>query len=197
MHHAIKKTFFEHYDSIIGSILVSMVALSIAIWGSVMKSWVVKPRLKVTDLKKYKQNQINVWRLLIKNIGSDIAKDVKAEISMLFDNGKLRKNYLPAPLRWTHSQYVVGNHKFYRENKDIHPGQTAHLDIFDEIPIKEGIKIRIATTISLDNIPDFSSLQQGKAEIKMKIFEKNTKPISVSIAAELKGRIFEAHLNEA
>lgn len=160
-----------------------------------MKSIVVKPVLEIVGLKKYKQGELIVWRLLIKNNGNDIANDVQAEISKLYDGIALRINYLPAPLRWTHSQYLVGNNYFYNGNRNIHPGQMAYLDLFDQIPDGDELRIRIATTIFLDSVPDFSILKKGESKIELKIFEKNTKPTFANVTAKLGKDNFEANLN--
>lgn len=190
-----EKNFIERYGSFIASTLASFLALSIAIYGSKMRSWRIKPRFEIIKIEKYMQAGVKVWRLLIKNSGNDIAKDVQAEILKIYDNGNFRKNYLPAPLRWAHKWEMRGDSRYYYENRNIHPDQVAYLDLFDDTLLHstEG-KILIATTIPLNNIPDFAFLSGGESIIVLKIFEKNIKPITVKLLCKLENKNFNIEI---
>lgn len=185
MYYFEEKNFIEQYGPILASVIASVVALSIAIWGWKMRKWFKRPKFEVIGIKKYKQSEIlNVWRILIKNCGNDIAENVEAEIMEIFEDEEKRKNFLPSPLRWTHRQDTNDKFTKYNPNRNITPGQIAFLDLFDEIH-KDGIRIRIASILLLDNIEDFSRIRNGKTIVRVAVFQKEFKPAHIEILCNL------------
>ena len=169
-----EKNFIESYGSFIASFFASLVALSIAIWGWKMGSWFKRPKLKVIRLKKYNQNGgLNVWRILIKNVGNETAKNVESEIIEVYDGAIKRENFLPCPLRWANRQ----NLESYRSLMNILPGQTAFVDLLDEFYRDGKLNMRFGTVISLDDIKDFSYLSNDRSMIKVGIFCENYKTL--------------------
>ncbi len=126
----------------------------------------IKPNLKTLKLELYSQSSL-YWRLPIKNVGNQIAKDVQVEVTQVIDNGKRRSNFLAVPLRWTHLNC---------ESRDILPSQTAYLDVIDfrnaYALIEEKGFAKIITRKS-GGVDHFQSLKPGKTTLEITIFQES------------------------
>lgn len=97
-------SFLKDYGALIGSLIASTIALFLGGGGgNWIKSWFLMPVLKVLSLKRlHHTHELDVWRLLIRNEGKAIAKNVQVEVIEIIDDGnKKRDNFLPLPLRTT------------------------------------------------------------------------------------------------
>ena len=162
------------------ALVAAMTALFIAGGGGRwLLSLVYRPRLKIVGYQPFRQvGYLKVWRAAIKNVGNEVAEDVQATTLAVFDDGKQRRNFLPIPLRWTHlNQGQVG--------RDILPGQTVYLDIFEDIPSPQDSAdtinhtVRFASEIGSD-IPDFTHLYPNTTKFEVAIFHKRMTPLKVT-----------------
>jgi gas vesicle protein len=177
-----EKSFFEQYGTLIGTSIASATALFIAVGGRWLRSKFYKSKLKVVDFKKFAQKRdedtslLIVWRIVIKNCGNETAKNVQADVTKIYDNEIKRPGFLPVPLKWTHLD---------NESRNILPGQTVYLDLFDEIHsfLPRAMEIRLCTRFGLD-IRKFTFLENGKANLKIAIFQKNGSKLNIAIRAE-------------
>lgn len=177
-----EKSFFEQYGTLIGTSVASGMALFIAVGGKWLRSKFYKSNLKIVDFKKYIQKRDNdtsllvVWRMVVKNCGNETARNVQADVIKIYDNETKREGFLPVPLRWTHLN---------NESRDILPGQTVYLDLFDEIHtfFPKNLEIRLCTRFGLD-IRKFTFLENGKANLKIAIFQKNGSIVNMIVKAE-------------
>lgn len=169
-----------------GPIIASLTALFLGGGGGRYISPILgfKPKLEISSLKKFSQSP-NVWRLLIKNTGKNTALDVQVDIVEVKDDGEVRENFLPVPLRWTHKDC---------ENRDILPGQAVYLDIFEHFNRFEDSRAIFATRFGR-GIGDFTEIKSGVSRIKIAFFERGgisfTKHIDVSWDG---GLFFDARL---
>jgi len=191
-----EKSFLEQYGTLIGTSIASGTALFIAVGGKWLRSKFYKANLKVVDFKKFVQHGdkstklLVVWRIVLKNRGNETARNVQADVIKIYDNEKKRSGFLPVPLKWTHLD---------NESRDILPGQTVYLDLFDEIHtfMPRNLEIRLCTRFGLD-IRKFTFLEDGKADLKIAIFQKNGSVMNIAIRAEkeieIEDALFKARL---
>src|SRR3989344_5155347 len=177
--------FFLQYGSLIGTIIASITALGIAIWGRWLRSLPFRPELKIVDLISRNQTpSLNLWRLVIKNIGNDTAKNVQVDIIEVVDDGKkLRKNFLPLPLRWTHLD---------KECRDILPDQTVYLDLFEHInrgPLGNIQHFVRFGTRYAQEIQHFCFLNPGKSKVKIKLFQENGVSFETTVDTDWDGTL--------
>ncbi|MBI2621991.1 MAG: hypothetical protein HYW63_05110 [Candidatus Levybacteria bacterium] len=184
--------FLVRYGALIGTIIASLTALVIAIWGRGLKRLGYKPKIEIVDLIQNNQNpSLDLWRLVIKNSGNDTAKKVQVDIVEVFDDGnKVRKNFLPIPLRWTHLD---------TESREILPNQTVYLDLFEHINRGKDITnlqffLRFGSRYAQE-IKDFCFLEEGDSKINLKIFQESGDSLEITIYAKWDGQhIFDSRV---
>ncbi|MCW1887973.1 MAG: hypothetical protein KIH67_000245 [Candidatus Moranbacteria bacterium] len=147
--------------------------------GRWLLSLVYKPKLKIMGYQPFRQvGYLKVWRMAIKNVGNEVAEDVQATTLKVFDDGEERRNFLPVPLRWTH----------FNQNqmkRDILPGQTVFLDIFEDIPSPQDSAdtanhtIRLASEFGAE-IKDFNHLYPNTTKFEIAILHRRMKPLKVT-----------------
>ena len=137
-----------------------------------------KPELKIVDFGPFKQaSNLKVWRIAIKNCGNEVAKNVQADVTKIYDKGQERKNFLTVPLQWTHLN---------SESRDISIGQIVYLDFFDDIPGTHGSpasvnhSVRLRSQFGLD-IPDFTYLKNETSSVEIALFHDKMKPHKINI----------------
>lgn len=107
-------------------IVASIVALSVSggVGYYLRPLFGLRPKLVALDkISKIPQNEMDYWRLVVTNNGNQVAKSVQGELTcILGSNGKIKKDFFPIPLIWTH-------YKDDQCSRTILPSQTAYLDI--------------------------------------------------------------------
>jgi len=162
-----------------GSLIASITALFIAGGGG---RWLMtkfyRPKLEIVGFGPHKQaSNLKVWRIVIKNYGNEVARNVQADVIKIYDKNKERENFLPIPLQWTHLN---------QESRDIFPGQTTYLDFFDDIPGTHSSpasvihSVRLRSQFGLD-VADFTYLKNETSEVQIAIFHDRMRPRRVKI----------------
>ncbi len=180
-------SILKDYGALIGALIASSIALFLGGGGgNWIKAWFSKPTLRILSLKGlHHTHELDVWRLLIKNEGKAIAKNVQVEVIEITDDGnKKRENFLPLPLRWTHLD---------TEARDILPGQTAYLDIFEHISRGKQLTnmecyLRFGSRFAAQ-IADFCFLKPGESKIKIRLLHDEGSPQDIKIFTNWDGTL--------
>jgi hypothetical protein len=170
----------------IGSVIASITALIIAIFTEpFLNKFVRKTKLKVKGVTSHIQGKgdLFVHRLLIKNEGNYRAKDVEVNVEQIYDGDEKRKNFLPAPLGWTHSHAVNGG----QVARDIHPNQSVYLDICNYINRKEGDVLRLSLKAGQE-IEDFCTLKLGSTKLELKAYQDSGQTVEIILIIDWNGK---------
>ena len=105
--------------------LLTLTAVSVAIWGQTVKKIFYKPNIKIVGHLENLQDEergslLGITRLLLVNEGNTEAKSIEIYVDKILDNGVARENFVPVPLVWTHSGKTI---------KSLLPQQYAYLDL--------------------------------------------------------------------
>jgi len=112
------------------------------------------------------------------NTGKDTAKKVQVDVTNIFEDGKTRNNFLPMPLRWTHID---------REIRDILPGQTVYLDVFDHHTSKHSVNL--ATRFG-GGVKDFRELNKGQTKLELTFYEQSGRSFITNVEISWGGTLF-------
>jgi hypothetical protein len=127
--------------------------------------------------------------MVIKNSGNEIAKRVQADVVEIYYKNKLKINYVPVPLRWTHINV---------ENREILPNQTVYLDVLEEHYVGK-INSKIQTLITLGSsfgqeVKDFSIIDEGTNKLKIRLFEENGNNIDLILLIKYQDSLIDVRL---
>lgn len=106
-----------------------------------------KTNLVIKGASAYQQDTCYMGRLIIKNESNVRAVNVEAYVESVINNGNKINNYLPIPLRWTHSDLNKSKSMVLR---DVSGNQSVFLDIYYYGPYphpNESIKLVIFSTL--------------------------------------------------
>lgn len=134
--------------------------------------------LKFLEVINIQQGSIWIYRLVINNDSKYIAKNIEFDIEELIVNGQRRKNFLPAPLNWTHTDG--------KSQKDIFPHQTAYLDILTTNFNRQGIPLALYTP-ALWSILPMVKIEKGTTVLKLKYYSENGQTGNINIQVKWKG----------
>ncbi len=181
-------TIILYYEELIRSFIQqiltnipSIVALTIAVFGeSFRKKYIKKSRLVVERATVNVQGthgDETVYRLLIKNKGIYRATDVEVDVESIHDNGRLRKNFLPVPLGWTHAR-AMG----VTVTRSIHPMQSVYLDVCHYLTKKELEWLKLCLKAGAE-VQNYSNLNPGSSVLILRIYQDSgqTQTIKVRI----------------
>lgn len=166
------------------TLIASMTALVIAIFSEpFLNKFIRKTKLTVKEVTSHIQGNgdLIVYRLLIKNESIYRARDVAVDVERIYDSGKLRSNFLPVPLGWTHSHAIGGS-----VMRDIHPDQSVYLDICNYIKKKEGVVLRLSLKAGSE-IKDFCQLEIGSTKIELKAYQNSGQTVVITLLIEWDG----------
>jgi len=131
--------------------------------------------------KRHPEKKYYVGRMAIKNGDNGLkAVAVEAYIEEVKDDGKIRTNFLPLPLQWTH-----GHLSQNRSMRNIHTNQTVYLDICDfrtsSNPMSEA-SINI-TAAAGGEVSNFSTIKAEETELLIRLYQESgqVKDISLKI----------------
>lgn len=173
--------------AVVVSVFSSIVALIIAFKDQILRQW-NKPDLVAEKIEVFQQINSNnsaywIFRLLIKNEGKSSANNVEIDTSKLFEGGKIRHNFLPAPLRWTHGELFLN-----RVARNIGSSQSVYLDIATFCPPNYQTDVKYMTPCSLwlatlagAEIQSFSNINLANTELELKIFAENLAPSTIAL----------------
>jgi len=183
----INKPFYDNFNfylpllSFAGSLIVSWIALYIALHSEELRKKQIKSNLKIIGEPLYNKQADNytVGRITIKNKSKFRAEDVEADVEDLTINGDPRKNFLSCPLNWTHSQLYSQNNN-YHPTRNINPYQSVNLDIYRYSPNDLNNKLKLATIVCQD-INDFSSLEKGENDITIRLYQDSGQTLKIEL----------------
>lgn len=158
--------------SAIGTIILG----ALAIFGEQIKKIIFKPKLFAVNIVRTEQsigigkNNLIFQRLIVKNIGKSIAKEVRVLLTYEISP----KNFIPVPLAWTH---------WKTSSRNIHQDEPVYIDILQ----KEG------------GYPNYNfcwPFEIGKpAEILLKEFNSDYGKLRLEFFEENVGKIGDFYLN--
>jgi len=176
----------------LGALLASSVALGIAIFGERIRRLWIKTTLEATEVYKTIQSGggLVLYRLLLINKGNHKAQDVEVIVENFYGgDGKMRGNFLPVPLEWTHSHAYMKS-KIVR---DIHPKQPVHLDLLEFIPSQRqgqgytdaSLKLRAGAG---NELPDSTAIDAGQSSLLLKAYQADGKPLRIKLKIKWDGK---------
>lgn len=154
--------------------------------GEIMRKKQIKTDLRIIGMPLYNNQPDNsiVGRIIIKNKSIFKAEDVEANAEGLAINQKGRKNFLPCPLNWTHSQLFSVDGR-YQPARNIHPRQSVYLDIYKYY--KESNNLKLATIAGQD-IEDFSSLKPGENNVTIRLYQESGQTLKIELTITWNGK---------
>lgn len=147
---------------------------------------------KIEVFQQINSNNSAYWifRLLIKNKGKSSANNVEIDTSKLFEGEKIRDNFLPAPLRWTHGELFLN-----RVARNIGSSQSVYLDIATFCPSNYQTDVPYMTPCSLwlstlagAEIQSFSNINLANTKLELKIFAENLAPSTIVLNVDYDDR---------
>lgn len=151
----------------LSALITSIVALLIALFNEpIRKIWRIT-NLEVKSVRENEQNNQTIYyRLVAKNTGNTTIRDAEIYIEKVIDDYTERKNFLPVPLRWTHSSaYMTAG--VYR---NIHPGQTVLLDFCEYIADKKLVKLFLSAG---GEVNDYSIIKASRTKLFLNIYQES------------------------
>lgn len=155
--------------SAIISLTSSIVALTIATWGIRLRRFGdYKSNIKIADwLGNIQENEAHTkqgqTRLKFENNGKNIAEDVEVYVDKIYDNGRLRKNFISVPLTWTHSGSL---------KRSFQERQYGYLDLCRRDNIEVETSTPKLVLIPGAGIPTYQNLGEGDTVLRLMIFQK-------------------------
>lgn len=127
--------------------------------------------LQVTKASNNGNDRKTIGRVSIKNFGVHKAIAVQAFLEEVKNDGKIRGNFIPVPLCWTH-QGLGGDGLSLR---DIHPNQTVLLDIFYfEHPSSQQAEGSLNFALAIGSgIENFAEIKSEKTELSLKLYQES------------------------
>ncbi|MBI4666047.1 MAG: hypothetical protein HY751_06540 [Nitrospinae bacterium] len=169
------------------SAIATFDATIVALWVGLkeeVNKLINKPKLIPKSIVKHGQShgrQMNfqrelVFRLPVKNEGSAYALDVYAIVESICENNSLRQNFMPVPLKWTHSPF---EERPGISGRNIFTNHTAYLDIAS--PCLNNT-LWLCASVGRD-IPEYSLLKNegGDTVLHISLYQKDEKPQNVDI----------------
>lgn len=146
----------------------SLVALVIALgFIEKIKNWIFRPKLIIAGYLLTPQNSIFHGRIKIVNSGKSVAKGVKVEVEQIEDDVKIRKDYIPCPLGWTHIQ----TEQDHPAERNIYPNQPVFLNIFTFYPQK--VQNITLSLVAGRGITNFENINKGITTLRLRLYQED------------------------
>lgn len=114
-------------------------------------------------------------RLLFRNNGNDVANNVEVYISKILDNDKVRDNFLPVPLSWTHDG---------KSKRNFNPKQYGYLDLIRRNNIEtESCKPKLVL-VAGQGVENYENISEGNSKLFLDIFQENGMLIKYQVDIE-------------
>lgn len=147
---------------VIASLFTIGTALIIAYLMEPWKRFFQKTKLRPVEIVRKFQNFQYLYRLVILNDSDYLAKNVEINTEQVFDYDNTIRDFIPAPLRWTHgSDYP----------RDIFPHQTVYLDICEVK--QEQNKFITLTLPHLAGLDEMLIIKKGRTKLVLKYYQEN------------------------
>lgn len=152
----------EAWAAIVGTLILAV----IAIWGDQLKKFLFKPNIRPIEFVRTSQRRTDgtadtYHRLIVKNVGSIVAKDVRVLLTYI----QPKKNFIPVPLNWTH---------WNRTTRDISRGEPAYIDVLYKSPGETSYKFCWSYETGHPSEPILVSLDEEK-KLRLEFFERDHK----------------------
>jgi len=148
---------------LISSIFAILTALTVTFLIDPWKRWFRRTNLIPIDVISYFQDFQYIYRLQLRNESCYTAKNVEIDVEGVRDNGdKLRENFVPSPLSWTHRT---------TEPRNILPHQNAFLDICEVK--QEANKFIILAAPHIKPLKEMPYIKKGTTRLVLKYYQEN------------------------
>lgn len=152
-------------------------AIVIALYGEWLKVKIFPSKLEITgkslvNQKNSNGNEIGYTRLRFTNNGRTSAKNVTVYIEKIYDNHKLRKRFLPVPLRWTHDGQM---------SRDILVNQNWFLDLCALDNYAGGDPFPHFVLAAGRGIPSYDRIKKGITKIMLVIYQESGTKMSYQV----------------
>lgn len=156
----------------------TFLAAFIALFGD----QIFRSELKIVGVNSLVQvdkrmHEIGYTRLEFHNSGKASAKDITVYIKYIYDDGVLRDNYLPVPLRWTHDGHL---------SREILAGQKWCLDFcaFDEPNLSYNTNWPKFCLGAGGGIPNFEEIYSKNTSVGLAIYQRQGDVINYKVDLE-------------
>ena len=152
----------------IGTILATIIALSVALWGETLKKLFYMSNMKLVDYHENLQTSRNDvtqghTRLKFLNDGGSVAEDVIVYVNEILEGGSPRQDFLPVPLSWTHDGHYMRN---------FAPHEIWYLDLCRKNNIEDGNK-PVLVLAAGQQVPTYEDINEGKTILKIRLSQKS------------------------
>jgi hypothetical protein len=175
----------SHYESL--SILVALLnalatlaAVGVALFLQYLRESWVRPILRLTFRQRDftiekdpdSENEVHWYRLHVVNDGNQAAEAVEATVVDVYKRVRLGhyrivREFLPTPLRWTHSKTAL---------RVFLPGKTSRLldfGSFSYVPTSEGISYSFRFQTEIDPVSAYNFLGWGAYVVRVVVSARN------------------------
>ena len=174
----------RNQNKISGGIVTTIPGIIVGIAVALSVDWFRKKfqtsRLKAVQVSYYRQNEMGVFRLIIKNDGSYKASKVEVYVDEVWEDGKKRDNFVPAPMWWMHQPQNA------ELRRDIFPNQKVFLDLLN-LTEKWGDEFIKLAAPNLLGIKDMPVIKKGKTRIILRYYEENGQTDKFEISVDWSG----------
>lgn len=145
-----------------------MVAIAFGVWGKTLNKIFYKSDMKLVNTHHNRQTSRGGstqghTRLKFLNDGGSVAKDVMVYVERIKDNGKVRQDFLPVPLSWTH------NGRYWR---NFAPHEIWYLDLCRKNDITDHNK-PVLVLAAGQQVPVYEDIEEGKTTLVVKLSQKS------------------------
>ncbi|KKQ46840.1 MAG: hypothetical protein US75_C0012G0011 [Candidatus Woesebacteria bacterium GW2011_GWC1_38_13] len=153
----------------LGTILASIIALTFGLWGKTLRLLFYKSNMCLIDhlenLQIYDNDVVQGHtRLKFKNKGMSIARNVMVYIMKVKDNGKIRENFLPVPLAWTHDG---------RYARNFSPQEVWFLDLCRKDNIKDKVSPNLVLAAG-QGVINYQKIEEGKTILQLRLSQSSS-----------------------
>ena len=153
---------------VIGTLILGI----LAIFGDQIRKIILKPKIKgVEPIRTFQENetQIHIYqRLIVKNIGSVSAKEVRVLLTYL--DGSKTENFIPFPLNWTH---------WNKTTRDISRNEPVYIDVLSKTDIGRPYKFCYSQEVGIPWEPDLINFDTAKGNLRLEFYERDNKVGSI------------------
>lgn len=149
-------------------VIATFILCALALFGDQLKRILFKPKIKPADEPKktlQKGNKIYIYqRLIVKNIGSVSAKEVRVLLTYL--NGPKAENFIPFPLNWTHWNKTI---------RDISRNEPVYIDVMFKAMGEKTYKFCYSQEVGTPWESDLTDFDPSKGHLRLEFYERNNK----------------------
>lgn len=174
------KTSWSEFLTALGTILSAVIALVFGLWGEPLKRLILGSDVVILDHHENSQEYRNgnvegQTRLELKNIGGVMAENVMVYINEFTEGGRIRKDFFPVALSWTHRDGTY--------SRNLGAKEVGYLDlarVFNKVSSEqEGLVLnRPILALAINSgagIPTYENINEGVTELKIRVSQNSGK----------------------